>query len=55
MTDPYLPVDVVFHPNWRHKNYGLSFDWDFYYNPERRVWQEQRMRQLLYERFGDIG
>jgi len=55
MTDSYLPVDVVFHPNWWHKNYGLSFDWDFYYNPERRVWQEQRMRQLLYERFGDIG
>ncbi len=55
MTQPYLPVDVVFHPNWWHKNYGLSFDREFFYNPERRVWQEQRMRQLLYERFGDLG
>jgi hypothetical protein len=55
MTDPYLPVDVVFHPNWWNKNYDLSFDWDFYYEPKRRAWQEQRMRQLLYERFGDIG
>lgn len=54
-SEPYLPVDVVFHPNWWHKNYGLSFDWDFFYDPERRVWQEQRMRQLLYERFGDLG
>lgn len=55
MTDPYLPVDVVFHPNWWHQHYGLSFDWEFFYNPERRVRQEQQMRQLLYDRFGDLG
>ena len=55
MTDPYLPVDVVFHPNWWNKNYDLSFDRDFYYEPKRRARQEQQMRQLLYERFGDIG
>jgi hypothetical protein len=55
MTEPYLPVDVVFHPNWWHRHYGLSFDRDFFYDPRRRVWQEQRMRQLLYERFGDLG
>ena len=55
MTEPYLPTDVVFHPNWWHQNYDLSFDREFFYNPERRVWQEQRMRQLLYDRFGDLG
>ena len=55
MIESYLPVDVVFHPNWWHQNYGLSFDRDFFYDPERRVWQEQRMRHLLYERFGDLG
>jgi len=55
MTKPYLPVDVVFHPNWWHKNYDLTFEWDFFYNPERRVQQEQQMRRLLYERFGDLG
>lgn len=54
-AEPYLPVDVVFHPNWWHRHYGLSFDRDFYYDPPRRVWQEQRMRQLLYDRFGDVG
>jgi hypothetical protein len=52
---PYLPIDVVFHPNWWNKNYGLSFDRDFFYDPDRRVSQEQRMRQLLFERFGDLG
>ena len=55
MTEPYLPIDVVFHPAWWNKNYGLSFDEDFFYDPERRVSQEQRMRQLLFERFGDLG
>ncbi len=55
MTGPYLPVDVVFHPNWWYKNYGLSFDRDFFYDPKRRVWQEMVMRQLLHERFGDLG
>jgi hypothetical protein len=55
MAEPYLPLDVVFHPNWWHQNYGLFFDRDFFYDPERRVWQEARMRGLLYERFGDLG
>jgi hypothetical protein len=55
MSEPYLPIDVVFHPNWWHKNYGLSFDRDFFYDPGRRVWQERRMREALYERFGDLG
>jgi hypothetical protein len=54
-TEPYIPADVVFHPNWWHQNYGLSFDRDFFYDPERRVWQESRMRGLLYDRFGDLG
>ena len=55
MTQPYLPVDVVFHPHWWNKHYDLTFEWDFYYNPARRVQQEQQMRRLLYERFGDLG
>jgi len=55
MQEPYLPTDVVFHPNWWHKNYGLTFDRDFFYDPARRVDQEQQMRSLLYERFGDLG
>jgi len=55
MAEPFLPADVVFHPNWWHQHYGLSFDRDFFYDPERRVWQESRMRSLLYDRFGDLG
>jgi hypothetical protein len=55
MQAPYLPADVIFHPNWWNKNYGLTFDRDFFYDPTRRVNQEKQMRKLLYERFGDLG
>lgn len=50
-----LPVDVVFHPSWWHKNAGISFDETFFYDPRRRVEDERKMEQLLYERFGDLG
>ena len=55
MPVPYLHTDVVFHPNWWYKNYGLTFDRGFFYDPTRRVNQEKQMRELLYERFGDLG
>lgn len=50
-----LPVDIVFHPSWWHKNAGITFDESFFYDPRRRVEDEQKMEQLLYERFGDLG
>lgn len=50
-----LPVDIVFHPDWWHKNLGISFDESFFYDPRRRVEDEQKMEQLLYDRFGDLG
>ncbi len=49
-----IPVDIVFHPNWWNKNYGIVFDKDFFYDPNQRVKQEQKMRSVLYERFGDL-
>jgi hypothetical protein len=50
-----LPVEVVFHPSWWHKHAGISFDEDFFYDPRRRVEDERKMEQALYERFGDLG
>lgn len=50
-----LPVDIVFHPSWWHKNAGICFDEGFFYDPLRRVEDEQHMEQVLYERFGDLG
>jgi uroporphyrinogen-III decarboxylase len=49
-----LPVDVVFHPDWWHTHYGLDFREPFHFDPEVRVESERRMRQALYDRFGDL-
>ncbi len=50
-----LPVDIVFHPSWWNKHTGIVFDEDFFYNPARRVADERRMEQELYDRFGQYG
>jgi len=50
-----LPVDVIFHPHWWHTHYGLDFREPFHFDPKVRVESEQRMRQALHDRFGDLG
>lgn len=50
-----LPVEIVLHPSWWHKNAGISFDESFFYDPLRRVEDERLMEQVLYDRFGDLG
>ncbi len=51
----FLPVEVVFHPSWWNKHYGLVFDEAFFFDPARRVASEQQMREALHARFGDLG
>jgi hypothetical protein len=48
----FLPVTFVFHPEWWYKNYGLSFEMEFFYDPDTRVEADLRMRKILNERFG---
>ena len=50
-----LPTEIVFHPSWWHRHAGISFDEDFFYHPARRVEDERRMENVLFERFGDLG
>lgn len=50
-----FPVGYIFNPKWWNKNYGVCFDRDFFFDPKRRVNDEQIMRRALYDRFGDIG
>jgi hypothetical protein len=50
-----LPAEVVFHPSWWHAHAGITFDEDFFYDPRRRVADERKMEQVLYEKFGDLG
>lgn len=48
-----LPVEIVFHPSWWHRHYGLNFDEAFFFDPDRRVEDERTMRRALHARFGD--
>ncbi|MBN2852662.1 MAG: hypothetical protein JXQ23_08005 [Clostridia bacterium] len=46
-----LPVEIVFNPKWWHENAGINFDENFFFDAERRVDDEMKMRNYLYERF----
>ena len=54
-SQTFLPVEIVFHPNWWHNEVGMNFDRDYFFDPERRVNEEMRMRRVLWERFGRYG
>lgn len=51
----FLPVELVFNPNWWHKTTGISFEQDFYLDKETRIQNDITMRRVLHERFGEMG
>lgn len=54
-SEDILTVEIVLSPQWWYKNAKISFDEDFFYNPNKRVEAERQMEQVLYERFGKYG
>lgn len=50
-----VPVDITFHPNWWHKNAGVNFNKDFFYDIDYRLEADIQMRKTLYEKFGEFG
>ena len=52
---PEIPCEVVFHPSWWNKNYGIIFNEDYFFDEDTRVRTEQKHRQSLFERFGESG
>lgn len=54
-TKEYLPVEVVFHPNWWNKNFGIDFGWDYFFDPRSRINTEQQMEKALFQKFGQFG
>jgi uroporphyrinogen-III decarboxylase len=55
VADQFIPVELVFNPNWWHKTAGISFDESFYFDPQMRIDNDLSMRRVLHERFGTIG
>jgi hypothetical protein len=46
-----IPTEFIFNPNWWFRDYGITFDRSFYFDPRRRIENDTLMRRALYERF----
>ena len=51
----YLPVELVFNPNWWQRGHGIGFDRQFYFDRQTRIANDVRMRQVLHRRYGRLG
>ena len=51
----FLPVEIVYHPNWWYHETGMIFDRAYFFDPERRVRDEMLMKRAMWERFGQFG
>ena len=54
-VDRFLPIELVFNPNWWYQTADISFDRSFYFDPETRIRNDVIMRRVLGERFGEMG
>ena len=54
-ADKFIPIELVFNPNWWYHTADISFDKSFYFDPEARIRNDVIMRRVLYERFGELG
>jgi hypothetical protein len=55
MSDNKLPVEIVLSPEWWYAHEGIIFDRDYFFHPAKRVEVEQKMEEVLYERWGKYG
>jgi uroporphyrinogen-III decarboxylase len=51
----FLPVELVFNPNWWYRTAGICFDESFYLDPQVRIRNDVIMRRVLYQRYGRLG
>lgn len=54
-SNTFLPVEMVFNPRWWHQTTGISFERDFYFDPQTRVKNDVIMRKVLFDKFGTYG
>jgi uroporphyrinogen-III decarboxylase len=53
--DTFLPLELVFNPNWWYHAAGISFDEKFYLDAAARIQNDVTMRRVLNERYGALG
>jgi len=51
----HIRLQTGFYPDWFYKQYGISFDKRYYFDPETRIEARMGMDKALFERFGDVG
>jgi hypothetical protein len=51
----FLPLELVFNPRWWYETSGIKFDASFYFDLDKRIYNDVTMRRVLHERFGSIG
>jgi uroporphyrinogen-III decarboxylase len=51
----FLPVELVFNPNWWHQTTGICFDRSFYLDPQVRISNDVTMRRVMHQRYGELG
>jgi uroporphyrinogen-III decarboxylase len=54
-ANQFIPIELVFNPNWWYQTANISFDRSFYFDPETRIRNDVIMRRVLHERFGKMG
>ena len=55
VAQEFLPVELVFNPNWWYHTAGISFDQSFYFDSATRLKNDVIMRRVLSERYGELG
>jgi uroporphyrinogen-III decarboxylase len=55
IADEFLPVELVFNPNWWYQTAGIVFNKAFYFDAATRVQNDIVMRRVLNERYADLG
>jgi uroporphyrinogen-III decarboxylase len=53
--DTFVPVTFVFHPDWWYKNHGITFEEDFFFDPDTRVETDLQMRKVLDDYLEEFG
>ncbi|MBI4789976.1 MAG: hypothetical protein HY782_23325 [Chloroflexi bacterium] len=51
----FLPLELVFNPNWWYHTAGIAFDENFYLDAATRIKNDVTMRRVLHERYGALG
>ena len=54
-SDTFVPITFVFHPDWWYKNHGITFEEDFFFDPDTRVEADLKMRTVLDDYLEEFG